>query len=301
MIRSITVINPIGESLQLILRSPEQSGFLVQPVEGLGPNAATINMTEMATTDGALYTSARVPYRNIVLPLKFLPNPTIEDTRQLSYRLFPTKKKVQLIFETDRRLCVIAGYVESNTPDIFTNSSGTQISLLCMDPYFYDLTPRQTTFSGTYPNLEFPVENPSLEDPEIEFGVIDLETIRIVPYEGDVDAGIIAHITFQGTATNIAIQNTFTGEVMHIDTAKIEASTGEAVNVGDEIIISTTKGEKFIYLLRDGVYTNILHCLDKDSDWITLVKGDNVLVYTAETGVTNLVFRVEHRVAYEGV
>lgn len=60
MIKSVTVINHLGESLKLDLASPEKSGFIVKSIEGLGPVKATVNTTKMSTTDGAIYFDERV-------------------------------------------------------------------------------------------------------------------------------------------------------------------------------------------------------------------------------------------------
>lgn len=39
----------------------------------------------------------------------------------------------------------------------------------------------------------------------------------------------------------------------------------------------------------------------KNTDWFTLAKGDNIFAFTADSGVTNLQFRIENKVIYEGV
>lgn len=51
----------------------------------------------------------------------------------------------------------------------------------------------------------------------------------------------------------------------------------------------------------NGKTTNILNCLDKNADWFQLAKGDNIFAYTAEYGSTNLQFKIENRIVYEGV
>lgn len=43
MIKSVTVVNHLGESLKLDLASPEKSGFIVKSIEGLGPKYGTPN------------------------------------------------------------------------------------------------------------------------------------------------------------------------------------------------------------------------------------------------------------------
>ena len=88
---------------------------------------------------------------------------------------------------------------------------------------------------------------------------------------------------------------------MKIDTNKIKNITGKGLVASDDIIINTTKGNKSITLLREGVSYNILNCLGKNPDWFTLTKGDNIFAFTAETGITNLQFIVENKIVYEGV
>ena len=88
---------------------------------------------------------------------------------------------------------------------------------------------------------------------------------------------------------------------MSIDTEKLARITGSGIIAGDDIIISTVKRNKSIYLLRNGIRTNILNCLDRDADWFQLSKGDNLFAYTVEDGLENLQFRIENRTIFEGV
>lgn len=179
MIRAVTVTNYLGESKRFELAFPEKSGFAVQSISGLGPSKADINTTEISTNDGSLYNSARVNSRNIVMSLKLMFNPQIEDTRQDSYKYFPIKKKVTLLIETDNRICETYGYVESNEPDIFSSDEMTQISIVCPDPYFYSAGPdgtNTTIFYGVEPLFEFAFSNESLTESLIEFGEIKNET-----------------------------------------------------------------------------------------------------------------------------
>lgn len=58
MIKSITVTNYLGDSIKLELARPEESGFIVTSVTGLGAGKANINMTEVATNNGGLFNSS---------------------------------------------------------------------------------------------------------------------------------------------------------------------------------------------------------------------------------------------------
>jgi hypothetical protein len=208
MIKSITVKNYLNESIKLELASPEKSGFAVQKIDGLGPCKATINTNEFASADGGIYNSARVSERNIVLSLKLLANPTIETSRQLSYKYFPIKKAVTLTIETDNRLCETVGYVESNEPDIFSKFETSQISIICPDPYLYSVGANGTTttvFSGVQSLFEFPFSNESITENLIEFGAIENTTEQNVYYSGDSEIGILIIMHAIGEVTNISI------------------------------------------------------------------------------------------------
>lgn len=301
MIKSVTVTNYLNQSITLELTRPELSGFIITSIDGLGPVNATINTTDMATTDGALFNSARVSTRNIVLSVRYL-GTFIEDVRQLSYKYFPVKKKVNLVIETDNRSLEIEGYVESNEPDIFSKEESAAISIVCAFPFFNSANYVQTTmFSGIEAEFEFPFSNESLTDPLLNMGEILNLQYNTVNYLGDVEVGMTITIHAVGPASNLSIYNTDTNEVMTIDTSKLKALTGNEIIASDDIIICTEKGKKSVTLIREGKSINILNCIDKNSSWFQLYKGDNVFAYSAESGTTNLQFKIENKVLYEGV
>ena len=307
MIYSIVVTNYLGDRIKLELRKPDVSGFLIKSITGLGPAKANVNTTEVSTNDGSLFNSARLSQRNIVLDMVFINTvygESIEDLRQKSYKYFPLKKSVELTIETDNRYVKTTGYVESNEPNIFSSQEGTQISIICPDPYFYSAGEdgnNVTNFYSIDPMFEFPFSNESLNEPLLVFGEIQIKTEGVITYHGDSEIGVMIYIHAIGPATNINIYNTETREVMRINTEKISSLTGKGIVASDDIVINTAKGEKSITLIREGVSYNILNCLDKNTDWFTLAKGDNIFAFTADSGVTNLQFRVENKVIYEGV
>lgn len=301
MIQSITVTNYLGESLTIPLQNSESTGFIIGEVTGLGPPEADVHTSEVATNDGSKFNSARVKERNIVLPLYFTPIPTIEDARQKSYKYFPLKRHVTLRVLTENRECEIDGYVERNDPDIFTDRSGTQISIICPVPYFRAIDETVTTFSNINGCFEFPFSNESLDEKLIEFATITPKAENIVHYDGDAENGIQIRILASATVKNVAIYNVDTRGTMHIYHDKLAALTGSGIVKGDEIIISTVKGTKSVFLLRDGQLTNILNCIGMTDEWFRLAKGDNSFAYTADEGADYLMFIVSHTTLYEGI
>lgn len=306
MIQAVIVTNFKGESLRMELANPEKTGLLIYNIEGIGGASATINSTDSGSGDGAKFNSSRIGTRNIVLYLAMmnLPGQTIEDSRHLAYKYFPTKKEVALTFETDSRTSTITGYVESNDPVIFSSEEHTQISILCPDPFFYSELPHAQSFSGVSPLFEFPFSDDSVETeiPTLEFGdIYDNEFVNLV-YNGDADSGVVISIKATENADTISLGNIYTREHMTIDLSKIETITGVPFGKGDEIRISTMRNNKTIYLIRDGIYyTNIISALDKNSDWFQVTNGNNVFAYSADGKEDNLKVKFEYKSAYMGV
>lgn len=302
MIKSIKVTNPKGESLVLDLFHPEKSGLIVKSISGLGPPKANINSTDLATADGALYSSARASTRNIVFNLQFMFAPTIEDSRQLTYKYFPLKKLVKIEVETDNRSLETSGYVESNQPDIFSKEETTQISILCLNPFFYDPNPSVTQFATVTPTFEFPFSNESTTESLIEFGTINLDTRSTIDYIGDVDTGVLITIHALGSVSgSLTIYNVETQEKMVVDLAKIKTLIGKDYGSGDDIIISTVSGDKYVQVLHDGKYTNAIAAIEKLADWFQVSVGRNIFNFTVTKGIENLVMSFSYRNAYGGI
>lgn len=301
MIKAITVINNSNESLTVELANPYESGFAITSIKGLEPVKANITTTDIVTSDGSIYNSSRAENRNIVIEMKLLPAETIEETRQRTYQYFPIKKRVTLIIETDTRTVVTEGYVEKNEPKIFDKCEKTQISILCPESYLASINSETRTIGGVTPEFEFPFSKNEDDDSEIEFGDITVSDELIVFYEGDVNTGFYMNIHALGPFGDLILYNLTTREQMIIRTKDISDYLGFDIQAGDDINISTVRGNKYVYFVRDGLTYNILACIDLDSDWFEFSKGYNRLGFKATTGYENVQFNITNRVLYEGV
>lgn len=195
MIKSVTVQNPFVGDDPLVLNLPsshEEHGIYIKSITGIGPDKATINTTSLAMEDGGIFNSAKSDIRNIVITLGFYESSilhnSIEDSRHLTYKYFPKKKEITLIFETDNRTLAISGYVESNEPDIFNKEETTQISIICTDPNFYDIDDMTYTFGSANGLFEFPFENNTVNDDELTsiggMSSDEYNIVNILPIEG---------------------------------------------------------------------------------------------------------------------
>lgn len=301
MIKSIMVENPKKETLVLELTHPEKSGIYVKSVEGLGPGKSTVNVNEIATSDGGVFASSRMNARNIILTLGMMFDPLIEDARHKIYKYFPIKKSIILTIETDYRTSFIEGYVESNEPDIFSEEETAQISLICPNPWFYDIGGSKDAFSGVEELFEFPFSNESVTEDLIEFGNIRQGTVVGINYKGDIDTGILMRIRFGEVTDKMIIYNVDTSEKMTLWLSRIADITGEKLSKKDEIEISTFTGSKYIYLWRNGRYYNIFPVLDHFTSWFKLSTGINQFAFSANGHESDIIIEFKYKNMYGGI
>lgn len=312
MLKSIIVENPKGETLTLELTKPEKSGLYVKNIDGLGPGKSTINLNEIQSSDGGIYSNARMGSRNIILTLGMMFVPLIEDARRITYNYFQVKKRIKLTFITDYRTSIIDGYVESNEPVIFSKEETTQISIICPNPWFYSNSNTVLSFSGLEGLFTFPfsneiktnssAENPDDVEHNIQFGNIRQGTVIGFDYKGDVDTGILMMMRFSYMPINkIVIYNVDTNQRMTLDLQKVATIIGSAVQVSDEIEISTFTGQKYIYLVRGNEKYNIIGGLGINTDWFQISKGINHFAFTAEDHEDQVVIEFHYKDMYVGV
>lgn len=310
MLNKIVVTNPKGEALELELANPDKSGFAVAKVEGLGPPKANISGQEMAGADGMFYNSARAESRQIIFTLEFRSRSadsrygplSIEECRRLCYKYFPLKKKVTITVYTDRQTLQTEGYVESNDPEIFSMQEYATISVLCPDPFMYEVGNTYTVFSGVQPTFEFPFSNESLTQHKLEFGQIWLDSTAILEYDGTVDTGITITIHAYGECEDITIYNVDNNGIIYIDTNKIQRITGTTFQKNDDIIISTVRGNRYCQLVRrNGSTYNIIGALGNNTDWFQISNGANTFGFSCELGANTISVTFSYKNAYMGV
>lgn len=310
MIKSVTAVNFKGESIKMDLFHPESSGFIIIKIDGIGPGKATVTKNDSKVYDGGTITSARLPSRNIKMEIQFLWVNSIEDIRHKSYKYFPLKKPITLIFETDTRTVEIEGVVESNEPDIFSSEESTNISIICPDPYFYasgENARSKTEFSGINAMFEIPSDtgysNESLTEALTEISTLYVQSERGIMNYGEVDIGVVISIKPLAIVKGIlTISNVTLGQNMSFDLNKIKTITEQDFHLGDELVINTLRGKKSVTLVREGKNYNALSCIDTRTDWIYLTSGENTFTYYLNgEGIEDLQFSVTNSILYEGV
>lgn len=334
MIKSVTVTNPSGESLKMVMTDPVVSGFNIIEITGIGPSNASINTTELVTYDGSVYNSSRVQQRNIVFTLQFWEDDvfgpkyrpqsewtrmSIEDLRHQSYRYFPIKQRVELAFETDTRILTTYGYVEKNEPTIFAEKESTQVSIICPEAYFDlggDYKTQNTDFSSVEAAFEFPIHDTetmkgewennntsasTVNTPQTEFSRIVLTMEKNLYYSGDASTGVTIVIQAEAEISGLSITNVNTKEELSVDQAILETAIGGKIKAGDVITINTTQGQKSAIFNRNGVETNILNAIGRNSSWLQIHPGDNVFSFAAAQGQYYANVTIQNKTLFEGV
>lgn len=323
MIKSVTVINHRGETCKIVLSESDPAhGLLITKITGIGPGDAIINTSDFATNDGSEFNSARLSYRSIQLTIVLSDDNdvmTIEKARHNSYKYFPLKRQVRLIFETDDRHLYIDGRVANNEPTIFTEKSKREsitVDITCPDPYFYKYIPGTDSrevvdimvvnpaFEFTETEVETDEYQGELENP-YEVGEYSApgDLVKTIPYDGEVEAGFEARIRLVGELQGDIILSRYgvTGEYFRIDKDKLIALTG-GLNNGDEIVFSTDPKLCYCKIIQNGIETNVLNAVDLDnSTWLLLYPGNNTFQYAVIDGLDYTRLTIIYKTLFIGV
>jgi hypothetical protein len=304
----MTVTNARGDTLDLPIRNPMATGYNVVAIDGLGPVDAVLQTSNTVTTDGVIFNGARKDEREIVINLAYYPESgkSIEDLRHGTYKYFPEKEEVTLVFHADTRSVSTTGIVESNDVSIFSEKEGSSIVIKCPDPWFRidNESNRVTSFSNVEPVFEFPfnwANNPVGEPKPLWFGAIKNMHSKNIVYDGESEVGVIIRMSFDAPVRNIRIYNEEAGQEIDVFTDKVKLIIADGIKPGDELVICTIPKRKSVEIIRDGISYNILNAINRDVRFITLHKGANTIVYSADSGVDNIRMSIENETLYTGV
>ena len=251
MLTTVEVRTTAGTLLTLPLEDAA-NGLIITDIDGLGPVKATIVSSAFAKRDGTQFQSARREERNITMRIRLEPDysvDSVQDLRERVYDFFMTKSQVSLRFINSNDLEVdISGRVETCEPAIFSKEPEMNISILCFDIDFVDITPVEISGETTE----------------------DLDEIT-VNYVGNADTGIIFVLNVDRTLDDFTIYHRPPDGV--IRTLDFAAS----LLTGDVVTINTISGSRSVTLTRSGVDSSLLYGISPQSNWLALTKGANYI------------------------
>lgn len=273
MITKFDVMNTRGTQITFELENVS-SGFVVYPIDGMGPVKATIVTSSFAGLDGTQYQSSHREMRNITFKFglePYDPLTSVEHLRATLYKYFMPKSAIGMKFYTSEGLEVyISGIVESCDPDIFTAEPTMVVSVLCFDPDFFD---------------PIPIGINGMTTAE--------ETEMLVTYDGTVESGIKFRLLLDRTVSEFSIYHRTPDGSLSI--LEFDASMVS----GDVLTINTVPGNKYATIRRAGSDTSVVYGVASFSRWIELQPGDNqIRVYATGAPVA---FDIEYTNKYGGL
>lgn len=261
---TLKIENAKGEIIDL----SSNSNYSVVGISGLNPPTSTMSTASITTNDGSILNNARIESRNLVFNIILEGN--IESARINLYKYFRVKQKCKIYYKNGSRDVYIEGYVENFEDDFFVQRQEVQISVMCYQPFFNAAQDLVIDLSVILAAFEFPFDIASTGK---EFSTIDRTYECLLINEGEVDNGLIIEMRATGTVKNPIIYNSDTREFIGLNYTMAKS---------DLITINTNPGEKSVILTRNGIESNLINYLKKDSSWLKSYSGDNLYTYTCE-------------------
>ena len=238
-----------------------------------------VNTSSNTGVDGSVYHSSALKQRNIVLTLKDIGN--YVENRAFLNALFEEKTFGELL-------------IRDGSEGI--NAYRThQVSLICPDPYFYDLYDTSFTMSSFMPSFSFKHAFMAAKE---EFGYRQKEKIKVINNELSVDGtGLTIKISCNGSVKNPSITRVEDHAHIYIGT------TEKPLNLvaGDVVTVTTESGNKKVTLTHDGTVLSINQYLSEDSTFLQLSRGTNSIGYSADEGVDSMIIGISYRQRYTSV
>ena len=282
----LIIENQRGQKLELT-NNPK---FTIDKITGLTPPPAEISLSENIG-DGAEFKHERTSKRNIVIDMYI--NGNVEDNRIELYNYIKNGKYIKLYFENGRRNVWIEGYVETLEIDNFTMNTTCQISVLCPNPWWKDISEIIHVMSNTISALYFPFYTIH----PIPFSVYSSILVRNLINKGDISSGITIEMYAKGTIINPKFYNRETGEFIGLGTTE----NPYTLLPGDKIVITTHSNSKKVVLIREAEEINVFNYLTPNSVFLQITPGDNIFTYVAETGNEYMDVSFRYYSQYEGV
>lgn len=273
MLTQLNAYNSAGTVLPLQL-DDVTDGFVLQRIDGLDPVNAVLVSSDYAQQDGAQFHSAKRQTRNIVLTIGLEPDwsvDTVKDLRTQLYSFFMPKSSVELRFiDSDDPTVTITGRVETFETALFARDPFVDISIICFDPDFTELTTE--TISGD---------------------TVSDTTETLVQYDGTVETGIVFTLDVDRTEDSFTIYHRKpSGQIVQLDFAA-------SMIAGDTVVINTITGSKAATLTRSAVNSSVLYGVSAQSTWIELEPGTNYIrVYATGAAIP---YTIEYTNRYGGL
>lgn len=260
--------------------------FILLNIE-IGGIPVSINAIKGVNRTGEIYLSNSLGKRQI--KVKYAIDAETEEgfkarKKLLAQILNPSLGQVTILGNN----CSIKGVID-NTPtytelsEIYAEST---ITFLCHYPYWSGKEIKQDLVSWI-PNTTFPVNIPS---GGIPLGIRDLAKTKIVDNVGDIETGVVFNIKANSDTSNLKFINTSNNKSIEINAV---------LKANDRVILNTILGEKECKITRANGFVEYANII---GDWdFSLLEGENIVTYSATTGVDTVEIAIKFTPKYQEV
>lgn len=281
---TLTAENAKGEQIKLT----DNPDFSIVQIDGLYPPEATINTMQRAGHDGAMFNSAYVNSRQIIIDIAI--NGDACQNRNTLYNFFKTARPVRLIYTNELRGVYIDGWCQNAPVSFFAQKQVFQVTIICPDPFWHSTAEVTGETNGTESLFEFPF---SIEaGSPVPFSEIHGDNAAYIWNPGTVESGVIIEIMATGAASNPRIYHQNTDQYFTVTTD---------LQAGDVLMIDTRTDNKRITRTRSGSTTNLIASRETGSAWLKMDPGENVFILSATSGIGNLSCIIRTITNIEGV
>lgn len=285
------LINKNNQVLDLL---NNKQRFIISNAEALHGVEVETSESESPYTDGSEIDNVKALPRGIELTLTLRGN--IQQSIDFITSYVKSKQVVTLREISNGRDITIKGIVNISPYNRMQRLCKLVLSIYCNKPYWEDIEEVVGIIDDVINLLYFPSEGQYFTANGRPFGVVNNSLTKDLINDGD---------TITGALFTIAA----TGEVVN---PQINCDSGEQVGNfmrfnltlqdGDELIINTIKGEKYLTLNGSDTYngTPLLDLLEfKGVDWLQLEQGTNKFAITVASGQQNVYFNASYKRLYE--
>jgi hypothetical protein len=282
------------DNVSIEFSATETAEYFLEELDGVSSVSNAVSTSDNTMTDGATYQGSVTKARNILIK-GFIDDDYINRRNFLYNVAFKPKSFGTFTYYEDDEVKNIPYVLESIEVETTGIVRHFTVSIICPDPFFLDLDDTVVTMSGWQSLFEWP--HTFLNEKE-EFGRRIKSVSKDIANNSAADyIGIKISITVDGTVVNPAVYHLEQAEFIKL------GNTSDPLTMvsGDELVITTGDNKKDIYLIHNGVKTNVNKYLDQQSQFIQLVHGTNTLKYDADSGVDYINCSITYRFRYLGV
>lgn len=271
-------ISPVNTEISLT----NNKGFILTDAEGLTEAAVAISSTDLAAHDGTFINNRRTQPRGIVLYLTVRQSANVEQVKREITNVIKPKQTGRLQWVQDDKTVEIEGVVEFVKMPRFSENVVMQITMYCAQPYWQDAEYIIRQIELIDPLHRFVLTIP--QESGIVFGVYNLNLTKTFENFGDAAIGAIIRIIATGDISNPLLERS-DGKYFGVN---------ETMQAGDEIVISTIKGNKSV--TKNGA--NILNKVRDGSTWLQMETGVNTFTISEAGGSGDMYFTFEYKQFY---